>query len=278
MSEYAGTRARDVPVSSRPGLGIPTPAPVIVDLDVFLEARAWEIPGAGTWEIPVPAPFALREGRLVAFPGPPERSFRPREVPWLVSDFAHLWPMAVKKEGAREAAEAAALEFANQYGLTGKWIEAEPPRERAVRTMIAKASGLWRSLNAWRENLALLTEPESERRKQAVHLAWKGVQDVPLPDLRPGPQFGVVASYPEPLDLLDVMRLQLMADLMAGRPVHKCEHVSPRTGPCGKLFIWTEGSTRSRIRGRGSRPKFCSRRHAAAAGQRERRRRSKGKG
>jgi hypothetical protein len=74
------------------------------------------------------------------------------------------------------------------------------------------------------------------------------------------------AWHPEPLDLFDVMRLQLLADFMAGRDVYECAFRS-----CAKLFVWPEGSRKSRVSPGGQPPKFCSRRHAAAAGQQRKR-------
>jgi hypothetical protein len=278
VSEEVGTKVPGrAPEEASGRAGVPTPAPVSLDLDLFLEAATWEIPGAGAWEVPVPAPFAARGGRLVAFPGPPDpkRSFRPRETPWLASEFAHLWTLGASR--GPQAAERAALDFAEVYGLTGPWTDGLPPTERPIRSLVAQSLRLHQALAAWRELTS--GEPiEPEQAKRAAAKAWGVIKGVPLPQLQIAPSFGVVASYPEPLDLLDIMRLQLMTDFLSGRPVRECEFISGTNEPCGKLFIWTEGSTGSRIRGRGSPPKFCSRRHAAAAGQRERRRRAKEKG
>src|SRR5687767_6772902 len=101
------------------------PAPVSFDLDGWLD------PSAGLWKIPVPAPFALREGRLVGFPGLPGESFSPRETPWLASEFAHL--------AAETDPERAVLSLVNAYGLTGQWVDGWPPREKGLEVFLNEA-------------------------------------------------------------------------------------------------------------------------------------------
>ena len=87
----------------------------------------------------------------------------------------------------------------------------------------------------------------------------------------------MTAHWDGRLDLYDVMRIQILADLADGLRVLECDEPS-----CKKLFIWSQGRRRHpgrRAALRGPMPQFCSFQHANAFDQKARRareRRSKG--
>jgi hypothetical protein len=260
----------------------PPPVPVTLDLDRWLE------PGGQPWSVPVPAPFALRGAQLVGFPGEPEHDFDPREVPWLASDFAHV---VAGIEAAPGKVQDAALAFANRYGVTGPWAEQGAPRDRPVFAMVREALELRQVLRALldlqphREGSGYrVVGQDTENARKALGIVRDFLASVPMPELAPGLSLetatgnevelamGLDAGYRLPLDLLTIMRLQVLSDLMAGREVRECPYRSARTGePCGKLFVWPEKSgqehSRSRLKPQGQAPTYCSNRHAATAAQ-----------
>ena len=250
------------------------------DLDRWLESAGWEIP--------VPGPFDAKRGLLV---GSREETtwteFSPSGHPWLATEFAHVAALAASPSGdaldeATFEATGHALDFVNRYGLTAPWPSIDaiegPPMEMLVVDLIREAQDLRQVLDGYRDTqgreLQLILESGNDpilrflRESEALLplTASAGFHEGKL-----NPELSM--RFLGPIPLLALVKLQLLADLLAKRPVVECQ----RRG-CGKLFIWSRGrsGTPSRTAGlRGPSPQYCSYSHAQAE-LRDRRQQSEG--
>jgi hypothetical protein len=232
------------------------------------------------WEVPILGPYRVNGDTIEGWDEPSDHVLRPRQAPWLPSEFAHIAEPLVSGAaiGGRMPAEVRAVKFANQYGLTGEWVlpleagEApRPPRTKEVSELLDEASRV-------RSFLARMAAPDATGELFLDVLARLGRPPAPRitsPSvaLLAGAFPTLEARYEEPLDLLDIIRLMLFADLQAG--------LLPRTCPaegCRKVFIWPSDTRRNRDGTKWGRPpRYCSRKHAAAQIQRDYRRRKEEK-
>lgn len=250
------------------------PVPGSIGLDAWLDDPS----SVGPW--PVPAPFDVRGGKVIA-EDTARISFSLPDHPWLATDFAHV-ASALQARG--EAAEAPlraaqqAVGFADAYGLPGPWPWPDPVDSPAavmpLQKMLENSWDLSQALAQYRD----LSGPTVRRgpiRNQIIEQLMLGggplgeflgeTQELLRFKIEPfgdGPQRPLklrAGFWWEPRwGLLDLLRLQLLADFLAARPVSSCER-------CGRLFIWSKGRSGAPKRSdgmRGRRPRFCSHAHA----------------
>ena len=226
------------------------------------------------WRISVLAPYKLSGASAARGVGPPSHEFDPRLNPWLPTDFAHI---ASGRPGHAEAMAGRALAFANRFGLTGPWKGTRPPREQDLELMLEQASSLLRVLVEVCPLGELDQQPENEMgpalevMQPLVDALSDRVEPALVTRIEARSPFlpAMTAKWDEHLDLYDLMRLQLLADLADGLRVLECEEPS-----CRKLFIWSQGRRGHpgrRAALRGPMPQFCSFQHANAFDQRARR-------
>jgi hypothetical protein len=130
-----------------------------------------------------------------------------------------------------------ALAFANRFGLPGPWFDGYPPLEQELAEIYEGATEIMEILRG-----GTMSEE-----------GWRGFFET---------------KWKEPVPLLEVMRMQVVADLLDHRPVNECELPS-----CRKLFVWTDTPSRKREIRKGVR--YCSIEHAQRAAQQRRRERMK---
>jgi hypothetical protein len=246
-------------------------------LDAWLDDPA----SVGLW--PVPAPFDVRGGKVIAAGagGPAAFTFALPDQPWLATDFAHVATALQTRAEAEDAplrVAEAALRFADEYGLPGPWPWRDPvdgpPAVMPLQKMLENAWDLRQALAEYRD----LSGPTVRRgpiRDKIIDQVINGggplgvflgeAQAVlrfriePFPDGPRDPLRLRAGFWWEPRwGLLDLMRLQLLADFLARRPISSCD-------VCGRLFIWSKGRSGAPRRSdgmRGRRPRFCSYAHA----------------
>lgn len=246
---------------------VPPPIRLNADLDGWLDQ-------ARDWSVPLPERFEVRGAQLVAV-GEWTRSVAPTANPWLPSDLAYA-AQDLDVEAALDApplrAQERLEEFATEYGLPVPWSRGEPPQVADVRDVLESA---WRIRELLRELSEIDSKPEEGGRLDAFlesaatptgvpHLEsleplWRPETDPPTVGdiLRRGRAQYAFGRTPS---LLEVIELQLLADIAAGHPVRSCE-------ACRRLFIWPRGRRgeaplRRGVGLRGPRPKFCSYEHS----------------
>lgn len=252
-----------------------------LDLQRWLEAP---LKGEGpTWSIPVLAPYRLLGNSTLSGAGRTSHEFDPRLNPWMPTDFAHIasGTNSSEKLAGADVMAGRAMEFATRFGLTGPWKVTRPPREQEVGLMLEQASDLRRVLAEVRPlgELDQQTKGKVTRAREILQPLLDSLYETVEPALvtRIDTRFPFVpsmtAQWEGHLDLYDLMRIQLLADLADGLRVLECEEPS-----CGKLFIWSQGRRGHpgrRAALRGPLPQFCSFQHANTFDQRARRARER---
>ena len=251
-----------------------------------LDLQRWLEPPHGdegpAWRISVLAPYKL-SGASVLRGGPPSHDFDPRLNPWLPTDFAHLaaGTSSSEKRGHADVVAGRAVAFADRFGLTGPWRGSRPPVEQDLDLMIEQASSLHRVLVEVRP-LGELDQDAKRKKKRAREILQRllaslseTVESALVTRIEARFPFvpAMNARWDGHLDLYDIMRIQLLADLADGLRVLECEDPT-----CKKLFIWSQGRRGHpgrRAALRGPLPQFCSFQHANAFDQRARRARER---